>query len=768
MENSEKSVSLMKCGAVLAGAAFAMGAMHSGVAHADSVKANANTASSAVAAKTSNVTPAPVAKSAANVGLASSAKASSATTVKSVASSNVKTVTPVVSSAKSSAPVKAATPAKQADDSFGVPAQSSSNNDGQNGLSGVKHVTSDTAKSSEVTSASVTYIDKNSNVVEVANDTVDYSSSPINQSTANKIAQSTVPAGYKVDKVYYSGSSEGLSDGIRMEHMMAIKAIVSQANEGLVLQTDANGSVSNGGLTLTPVGNQPSSSSNSAPVKVVINYQENGNTIATVNTTTTPNSPVNVSKSCPSGYEVSKDYTNPSSTVVNGVATFNVPVVKAQTTANNGQVTVTIQYTNNGQVIKTATETVPDKGQVDVVKDLPSGYEVQPGWSGSDMSTKDGKVTMVVPVVQANPSLQPDAGNTAGSSSVNNEVPAGDSGSSSSTSTPAGSTISGSSSSASGSTNANTPAGSTSSNGGSSSSAPAAGSNTSSSTGSSSTSSSTTPAGSTTGTSTPDTSVTGSTSSSSTSSPAATVNGDKSSSSASTPAADTITITVNGKSMTEKVGDDASLEKIAESLHIQTTTPGHYVYTIQENDGKSVVSVADPFSGTKWVAANNGLKINIVGFSKTSGTAPATQGTEDTDNRDIYPGEGILSNGHQQSSTVTDGTIQGVATTGQSTGSNNNVNGLAKAKAQAGLSAAQQANVARDEANGSAVAEDANASQAASAIANGASVQSQQEQEGSTSGLPDTGDTSVAAIAALSVMGALTGAGAFMKKRMAD
>ena len=768
MEISEKSASLMKCGAVLAGAAFAMGAMHSGVAHADSVKADANTASSTVTAKTSSVTPAPVAKSAANAGLASSAKASSATTVQSVASSNVKTVTPVVSSAKSSAPVKAATPAKQADDSFGVPAQSSSNNDGQNGLSGVKHVTSDTAKSSEVTSANVTYVDKGSNVVEVANDTVDYSGNPINQSTANKIAQSTVPAGYKVDKVYYSGSNEGLADGVRMEHMMTIKAIVSQANEGLVLQTDTNGSVSNGGLTLTPVGNQPSSSSNSAPVKVVINYQENGNTIATVNTTTTPNSPVDVSKSCPSGYQVSKDYTNPSSTVVNGVATFNVPVVKARATANNGQVTVTIQYTNNGQVIKTATETVPDKGQVDVVKDLPSGYEVQPGWSGSDMSTKDGKVTMVVPVVQANPSLQPDAGNTAGSSSVNNEVPAGDSGSSSS---------------ASGSTSANTPAGSTSSNGSSSSSAPAAGSNTSSSTGSSSststpagstttgsTSSSTAPAGSTTGASTPDTSVTGSTSSSSASSPAATVNGDKSSSSASTPAADTITITVNGKSMTEKVGDDASLEKIAESLHIQTTTPGHYVYTIQESNGKSVVSVADPFAGTKWVAANNGLKINIVGFSKTSGTAPATQGTEDTDNRDIYPGEGILSNGHQQSSTVTDGTIQGIATTGQSTGSNNsnnNASGSAKAKAQAGLSAAQQANVARDEANGSAVAEGANASQAASAIANGASVQSQ-AQEGSASGLPDTGDASVAAIAALSVMGALVGAGAFMKKRMAD
>lgn len=709
----------MKCGTVLAGAAFAMGAMHSGVAHADSVKADANTASSAVTAKTSSVTPAPVAKSAANAGLASSAKASSATTVQSVASSNVKTVTPIASSDKSSVPVKATTPAKQADDSFGVPAQSSSNNDGQNGLSGVKHVESDTAKSSEVTSASVTYIDKNSNVVEVANDTVDYSNNPINQSTANKIAQSTVPAGYKVDKVYYSGSSEGLADGIRMEHMMTIKAIISQANEGLVLQTDNNGSVSNGGLTLTPVGNQPSSSSNSAPVKVVINYQENGNTIATVNTTTTPNSPVDVSKTCPSGYQVSKDYTNPSSTVVNGVATFNVPVVKAQTTANNGQVTVTIQYTNNGQVIKTATETVPDKGQVDVVKDLPSGYEVQPGWSGSDMSTKDGKVTMVVPVVQANPSLQPDAGNTAGSSSVNNEVPAGDSGSTSAT-TPAGSTTTGSTSS------------------------------------------------STTGTSTPDTSVTGSTTSSSASSPAATVNGDKSSSSASTPAADTITITVNGKSMTEKVGDDASLEKIAESLHIQTTTPGHYVYTIQESNGKSVVSVADPFAGTKWVAANNGLKINIVGFSKTSGTAPATQGKEDTDNRDIYPGEGILSNGHQQSSTVTDGTIQGVATTGQSTGSNNSkANGSAKARVQAGLSAAQQANVVRDEANGSAVAEGANASQAASAIANGASVQSQ-VQEGSASGLPDTGDASVAAIAALSVMGALAGAGAFMKKRMAD
>ena len=207
-----------------------------------------------------------------------------------------------------------------------------------------------------------------------------------------------VPAGYQVAPNYKPGSANVVNG-------------VATFNVPVVPKTNS------GSTTVKPA--QPAS-------KDVINYTYNGKTISSVTLPANGSNPVNVGTHLPNGYEIAPSYKPSTVNVVNGVATFNVPVVpKSSSNTNSGsqsnpstsgsttvdgsdvhstgsnQVKVTINYTYNGKTVGSATENVTSGANIDVNSHLPQGYQVAPSYKPGSQTVSGNTATINVPVEPA-------------------------------------------------------------------------------------------------------------------------------------------------------------------------------------------------------------------------------------------------------------------------------------------------------------------------------------------------------------------------------
>ena len=203
------------------------------------------------------------------------------------------------------------------------------------------------------------------------------------------------PSGYQVDPKYQPQSVVG-------------KNGVATFNVPVVPKTNS------GSTTVKPA--QPAS-------KDVINYTYNGKTISSVTLPANDSNPVDVGAHLPNGYEIAPSYKPSTVNVVNGVATFNVPVVpKSSSNTNSGsqsnpstsgsttvdgsdvhstgsnQVKVTINYTYNGKTVGSATENVTSGANIDVNSHLPQGYQVAPSYKPGSQTVSGNTATINVPV----------------------------------------------------------------------------------------------------------------------------------------------------------------------------------------------------------------------------------------------------------------------------------------------------------------------------------------------------------------------------------
>ena len=208
-----------------------------------------------------------------------------------------------------------------------------------------------------------------------------------------------VPAGYEVSPTYKPATSVPVSNG------------QATFNVPVVPKTNS------GSTTVKPA--QPAS-------KDVINYTYNGKTISSVTLPANGSNPVDVGAHLPNGYEIAPSYKPSTVNVVNGVATFNVPVVpKSSSNTNSGsqsnpstsgsttvdgsdvhstgsnQVKVTINYTYNGKTVGSATENVTSGANIDVNSHLPQGYQVAPSYKPGSQTVSGNTATINVPVEPA-------------------------------------------------------------------------------------------------------------------------------------------------------------------------------------------------------------------------------------------------------------------------------------------------------------------------------------------------------------------------------
>lgn len=244
--------------------------------------------------------------------------------------------------------------------------------------------------------------------------------------------QSNLPSGYQVQNGW-SVSNMPVQDG---------KATL---NVPVVSESSSNPNTVDGSNVKPSTDNE---------IHATINYQYNGQTIASQNITVPNGTNIDVDSGVPDGYQVQNGWKSGDIKVVDGKATLNVPVVKKNASANDGKVAVTVNYQENGKTIKSIVQNVANGGNVDINAGVPQGYEIQPGFSGGSINNiTDGKATMNIPV-QKVPATTPSSDNSSNSSSssASQSKPATDTSSSSSsankpsTSTPSQSTSNGSSS----------------------------------------------------------------------------------------------------------------------------------------------------------------------------------------------------------------------------------------------------------------------------------------------------------------------------------
>lgn len=241
--------------------------------------------------------------------------------------------------------------------------------------------------------------------------------------------QSNLPSGYQVQNGW-SVSNMPVQDG---------KATL---NVPVVSESSSNPNTVDGSNVKPSTDNE---------IHATINYQYNGQTIASQNITVPNGTNIDVDSGVPDGYQVQNGWKSGDIKVVDGKAILNVPVVKKNASANDGKVAVTVNYQENGKTIKSVVQNVANGGNVDINAGVPQGYEIQPGFSGGSINNiTDGKATMNIPV-QKVPATTPSSDNSSSNSS-----------SSTSQSKPAATTSSNSSSSNSSSSNsANKPSTST-------------------------------------------------------------------------------------------------------------------------------------------------------------------------------------------------------------------------------------------------------------------------------------------------------------------
>lgn len=252
--------------------------------------------------------------------------------------------------------------------------------------------------------------------------------------------QSNLPSGYQVQNGW-SVSNMPVQDG---------KATL---NVPVVSESSSNPNVVDGSNVKPSADNE---------IHATINYQYNGQTIASQSVTVPNGINIDVDDGVPAGYQVQNGWKSGDIKVVDGKATLNVPVVKKNASANDGKVVVTVNYQENGKTIKSVVQNVANGGNVDINAGVPQGYEIQPGFSGSSINNiTDGKATMNIPVqkVPVTTSSSDNSSNNSSSSSTSQNKPAATTPSSSS-----------SNSNSSSSSSANKPSTSTSSQSTSSSS----------------------------------------------------------------------------------------------------------------------------------------------------------------------------------------------------------------------------------------------------------------------------------------------------------
>lgn len=207
--------------------------------------------------------------------------------------------------------------------------------------------------------------------------------------------QSNLPSGYQVQNGW-SVSNMPVQDG---------KATL---NVPVVSESSSNPNTVDGSNVKPSTDNE---------IHATINYQYNGQTIASQNITVPNGTNIDVDSGVPDGYQVQNGWKSGDIKVVDGKAALNVPVVKKNASANDGKVAVTVNYQENGKTIKSVIQNVANGGNVDINAGVPQGYEIQPGFSGGSINNiTDGKATMNIPV-QKVPATTPSSDNSSSNSS---------------------------------------------------------------------------------------------------------------------------------------------------------------------------------------------------------------------------------------------------------------------------------------------------------------------------------------------------------------
>lgn len=207
--------------------------------------------------------------------------------------------------------------------------------------------------------------------------------------------QSNLPSGYQVQNGW-SVSNMPVQDG---------KAAL---NVPVVSESSPNTNTVDGSNVKPSTDNE---------IHATINYQYNGQTIASQSVTVPNGTNIDVDDGVPAGYQVQNGWKSGDIKVVDGKATLNVPVVKKNASANDGKVAVTVNYQENGKTIKSVVQNVANGGNVDINAGVPQGYEIQPGFSGGSINNiTDGKATMNIPV-QKVPATAPSSDNSSSNSS---------------------------------------------------------------------------------------------------------------------------------------------------------------------------------------------------------------------------------------------------------------------------------------------------------------------------------------------------------------
>lgn len=211
----------------------------------------------------------------------------------------------------------------------------------------------------------INYQDESGKTIKTASQTV--------KNGASVNVQTDCPSGYNV-KSGWSVSNMPVKDGKATLNVPVVKA-----------STAVDGSSA---TTTTP-----------SSIKATINYVFNGQTVATQTVTVPNGANIDVSKGVPSGYQIQSGWQSGEIKSSDGTATITVPLVKAQSSSNDGMVAVTINYKDGSNVVKSVVQNVKSGASVDLNAGMPQGYEITPGFKPQSIDNiTDGKATMDVPV----------------------------------------------------------------------------------------------------------------------------------------------------------------------------------------------------------------------------------------------------------------------------------------------------------------------------------------------------------------------------------
>lgn len=159
-----------------------------------------------------------------------------------------------------------------------------------------------------------------------------------------------------------------------------------------------------------------------------ITYSYNGKEVGNASEVQKYGDPIDILKNMPKGYKVADDYNGQSNIEIkNGVAKLTVPVVPTSDSSSNSSsnsgtsdsFVADITYTCDGKVVKTVCENCKTGSPIDIVKNLPDGYQISSSYHGeSNIPINNGKASLTVPVEKVADNSSSNTGSeNAGSSS---------------------------------------------------------------------------------------------------------------------------------------------------------------------------------------------------------------------------------------------------------------------------------------------------------------------------------------------------------------